>query len=370
MSREEMPGHDSNGAAFQLTMVRTDRRFDEIVTTQPVGPDAGEHLGASREGRSVRGFRFGRGGLRVSLIGGCHADEPVGPRFLRHLAAYLGTRSGEDPLLTGFEWWIIPHINPDGEVVNRSWYDDHDERFSIGTYLQRVQREPPGDDIEFGFPRGADDMEARPENRCVCDWWVRGETPFAFHATLHGMGFAAGPWFLIEPAWIDRTARLRDRCTMHTRRLGYQLHDVERRGEKGFHRIDRGFCTRPDSRAMEAYFERRGEPEMARMFRPSSMETVRRLGGDPLTLVSEMPLFITPGVGVTLGPPDPVAEEWKGRIETWRMRLQNDVDPLTIDDEAESAGLIAMPIRDQMTLQWEMIVAGLEAVAGERAPID
>ena len=37
--------------------------------------------------------------------------------------------------------------------------------------------------------------------------------------------------------------------------LGYVLHDVERGGEKGFHRIDEGFTTRPDSRAMKAHFE-------------------------------------------------------------------------------------------------------------------
>lgn len=334
------------------------------MATQAVSPYVGEHLGDSRDGRPIRGFRFGRGHLRVSLIGGCHADEPVGPRFLRHLVAYLGDRSGADSLVRDFAWWIVPHINPDGEAVNGPWYESEDERFRIGTYLQQVRREAPGDDIEFGFPFGAADAGARPENRRVFAWWSSDTHPFAVHVSLHGMGFAAGPWFLIEPAWIDRTRPLRVRCATRARQFGYQLHDVERGGEKGFRRIDRGFCTRPDSREMRRYFEERGDSDTARKFRPSSMEAVRSLGGDPLTLVSEMPLFITPGVGVTLGPPDPVAEEWKDRVTIWRMRLENGVDPLTIDDEAESAGMIAMPLRDQMALQWELIVAGLEAVAG------
>ena len=52
---------------------------------------------------------------------------------------------------------------------------------------------------------------------------------------------------------------------------------------------------------MSEYFMAAGDPVTASLFRPSSMETVRSLGGDPLTLVSEMPLFITPGVGEVLG---------------------------------------------------------------------
>ena len=63
------------------------------------------------------------------------------------------------------------------------------------------------------------------------------------------------------------------------------------------------------------------DPATAALFRPSSMEHVRALGGDPLTLVSEMPLFITPGVGDEIGPPDPKALEWKKKIDAWRTQL-------------------------------------------------
>ena len=87
---------------------------------------------------------------------------------------------------------------------------------------------------------------------------------------------------------------MRERLRRRVRELGYRLHDVDRGGEKGFHRIDEGFTTRPDSRAMAAHFEALGDPATAALFRPSSMEYVRSLGGDPLTLVSEMPLFLVP----------------------------------------------------------------------------
>jgi hypothetical protein len=176
------------------------------------------------------------------------------------------------------------------------------------------------------------------------------------------MGFAAGPWFLIEPAWRDRFDRVREICVNAVDALGYKLHDVERQGEKGFFRLERGFCTRPDSRFMREHFIAQDEPDTASLFRLSSMETIRSLGGDPLTLVSEMPLFITPGVGESLGPPDPVAEKWKRLLEGWRAELQAGGKAADMAAAARARGLKAMPIRDQMKLQWTFIAAGLEQI--------
>ncbi len=177
------------------------------------------------------------------------------------------------------------------------------------------------------------------------------------------MAIGAGPWFLIEPAWRERCGHLMELCSERTRALGYALHDVERRGEKGFFRIARGFCTRPDSRYMRAHFLSLGDAETAARFRPSSMETIRAAGGDPLTLVSEMPLFITPGVGEEIGPPDPAALAWRERLEGWRRRLLEATGtPQEVEAEGREAGLWPMPVDDQMRLQWAMIVAGLEQI--------
>jgi hypothetical protein len=176
------------------------------------------------------------------------------------------------------------------------------------------------------------------------------------------MAFAGGPWFLIERAWRDRSDALMTACREATARLGYRLHDVERRGEKGFDRIGPGFATRPDSRSMMRFFQERGDEEMASRFRPSSMETVRALGGDALTLVTEMPLFVLPGVGETLGPPDPVAERWRERIDRWRVEVLQPGGEERVRDEAAAAGVMAVPVRDQMILQWTMIAAGVRQI--------
>ncbi len=334
----------------------------EILDARPARREDGDEIGISRQGRSIRAFRFGEGNQRVSLIGGCHADEPVGPLFLRHLAGFLDTVPGNHPIHQRFHWWIVPHANPDGEAVNRSWYSDDDEAYDLGRYLSQAVREKPGDDIEFGFPRGEDDDGARPENQAIWQWWRTSANHFALHATLHGMAFAAGPWYLVEQAWQDRISPLMQACREDVAEMGYRLHDVEREGEKGFVRLAPGFTTRPDSRAMRRYFTELGDDETAQLFRPSSMETVRSLGGDPLTLVSEMPLFITPGVGEDLGPPDPAAVEWRERIAKWRSALEQGAASDEVSREAESTGLRPMPVRHQMQLQWGMIKAGLELV--------
>ncbi len=338
-----------------------DRIVPILATTRVLQSD-GKSIGLSREGRDIRAFRFGTGTTRVSLIGGCHADEPVGPRLLRHLCAYLSTLPPNDPLIEQYDWWIVPHVNPDGEAVNSAWYDGDDVIYDFGRYSRHVVRELPGDDIEFGFPKGEDDHDGRPAPRAVYDWWRTSTDAFALHASLHSTGFAAGPWFLIEEAWKDRCELLKERCADRVTALGYVLHDVERNGEKGFVRLGRGFTTRPDSRYMRKHFLELGDEETASRFRPSSMETIRSLGGDPLTLVSEMPLFITPGVGEELGPPDPVLELWKERRVRWRAAAQTEERAAAVAREAQEAGLRAMPVRDQMILQWTFIVAGLEQV--------
>ncbi len=342
--------------------------IDEVLATPPVpagsgdaplGRPRGDRLGASRQGRDIVGYRIGTGRRQVSLIAGCHADEPVGPAMLDRLAAWLLAQPASTPLLAELTWLLVPHVNPDGEARNRRWTREvfaKNGAVDPGRYLRGAVREAPGDDVEFGFPRDAADAGARPENRAVAGF-LRSGAPFALHASFHGMSFAAGPWFLIEAAWIDRTADLRERLRRRVRELGYRLHDVDRRGEKGFHRIDEGFTTRPDSRAMAAHFEALGDPATAALFRPSSMEFVRSLGGDPLTLVSEMPLFLVPeehyvapeGGGGAVVRPAVVGE------------LTADFDPDRIRERAVERGIVAMPTRDQMRLQLEFLQAGLEA---------
>ena len=329
----------------------------------------GREIGRSRDGRPILAHRIGDGPLRVSLVGGCHADEPVGPRFLLRLVRYLVSREGTRLRGTA-TWFIIPHLNPDGAAANAAWQTPGADLYDFAAYLRHRVRELPGDDIEFGFPHGDEDRAARPENRAARDFW-RARAPFDLHVSMHGMSVAAGPYFLVERSWWPRLREMAATLTRDVEDAGYTLHDVERHGEKGFHRLARGFCSRPDSRAMRRHFLDLGDPETAARFRPSSMEAVRALGGDPLTLVTEMPLFITPGVGAEPGPPDPVLVRWRQRIAAWDARIRGAVEEggeaaaeveAEVRGEAALAGLGAMPVEDQMRFQWAFVREGLEAV--------
>ena len=332
-----------------------------------------ESIGTSREGRPIGAYSLGNGPSTISLIAGCHADEPVGPDMLRRLVRFLSAQEQDHPRLTEYTWRIVPHVNPDGEYRNAIWSDrtlatpDYlgaaDSAYDPVLYVLHVVRELPGDDIEFGFPRDSDDRHARPENRAVADF-LSASQGIDLHASFHGMGFAPGPWFLIEPSWIDRTPAMRKALRRRVREMGYPLFDIDRNGEKGFCRIDEGFSTRPDSRAMAAHFLALDEAEIAARFRPSSMELARRLGDDPLTLVSEMPLFLLPPTS-----DDPDAPGFKAGT-AGKRQLHDRLRQLAVElpgdearDEMKRLGVRSMPIRDQMRLQLAFLSRALDCIS-------
>lgn len=353
---------------------RADRlATEEILRANPTTwRRSSREIGRSRENRPILGVEIGDGAHPVTLIGGCHADEPVGPALLDRLASHLDELPPGHPLTRRYTWRIVPHVNPDGEARNRGWTSrmvevaDHrgavDRGYDLASYLDSVVRELPGDDIEFGFPSSfsAEAPEIRPENRAVAGFLAEGSSgstlPISLHGSFHGMGLAPGPWFLTERSWTQRTARLRASLIATAASMGYRLFDAERHGEKGFHRIAPGFSTRPDSRAMREFFEARGEPQEAAKFRASSMEFARANGDDPLTLVPEMPLFLTPSL-----PPGLVERRELEAVRMALLRAQG-AGPRMFEETARELGVVPMPIRDQMRLQLALLDEALQAL--------
>ena len=321
----------------------------------------GKVIGYSRGQKAIHALSIGTGENAVSLIGGCHADEPVGPLFLRRFCNYLENLSSDHFLLKNFNWWIVPHANPDGEIINQKWYDDNDDEYDIIKYLKYRVRELPGDDIEFGFPKESHCSGLRPENKALYDFWQSAGKDFWLHASLHGTMKAAGPWFLIEHSWQNRSESIQEKCKLQVSKMGYKLHDYNRHGEKGFHRISEGFCSRPDSISMRNHFLELGDNQMADKFYPSSMETIRQMSSDALTIVSEMPLFILPHLEKCDDWPHPHWQEWSDKINRWKLLVNDNEEQ--VRSEITSSGIKAMPVKDQMTLQWRYITAALEEVS-------
>jgi len=312
----------------------------------------GRVIGRSEAGRPVLGIELGRGPLSVSLIAGNHSDEPVGSETLRLLAEHLA--GGDSPLLQRFTFRIVPHTNPDGEA-KQTWIDDWPDPLSL---WRHAFREPPGRDVEFGYP------EMRPENAAVAAF-LGERAPLSLHLSLHGMAVADGGWHLIERSWVERTAPFREQYAEAMSAAGLSLFDWDRRGEKGFEYIGPGFNTTPRSDAMKQFFLERGDDEAAGKFHLSSMEYVRSLGGDPLCMVTELPLF-------TVASDAPIQREAaSGRPAVYlafREALSEAKAKLKAGDRAaavaaiEDFELTPVPISKAVRLQLRAIELGLAAI--------
>ena len=314
-------------------------------------------LGTSEEGRPLYGVVLGRGPHTVSLIAGAHADEPAGPETLRTFVLEgLCRRGAFAGVFERFRFVVVPHVNPDGEARNRPWIARWP---SLEAYLREAVREPPGRDLEFGFP------DMRAENRIVAAF-LREHAPFALHMSLHGMGIAEGAMLLIERHWAFRTQPLRDAFVRAVREEGLGLHDHNRKGEKGFFWIEPGFTTTPEGEAMHCFFHALGDDAMAARFHDSSMEFVRSLGGDPLCLVTELPLFV---VRAREEPPEPPPPGVPRTYLAFRERLPELRRRLATGTPAEE--LLApfvfehVPLASLVRLQLLTLELGLEAVLGE-----
>ena len=325
---------------------------EAIESACAVHPDVASfhELGASEEGRPLYGAVLGHGDQTVSLVAGHHADEPVGPEALRcFILRALHHRDLMAPWFRRYRFVVVPHVNPDGEARNRPWIKQWPD---LSSYLQHVVREAPGRDLEYGYP------DMRPENQHVAAF-LRSHAPFALHANLHGMSVAEGGLLLINRPWTFRTQSLRDDFRRAVRAEGLRMHDHNRKGEKGFFWLEPGFQTTPRGDAMRTYFRAQGDEAMARRFHDSSMEFVMKRGGDPLALVTELPLFVVRNDDPTPGHPDEYLR-LRDRLPEVRARLERGDD---IDGLLSSFDLRPVPPAVGMRLQMRAVELGLRSVA-------
>ena len=355
--------------------------FGEMRAACEANPDLARFdvIGESEEGRPIAGVTLGYGPQTVTLVAGAHADEPVGPETLRTLLLEgLAARGwgapdgGLEGLFERFTLRVVPHVNPDGEARNQSWIEAWDAdrpAQTLGHVLRGRRREPPGRDVEFGYP------VMRTENAAASRFLFPYE-PVALHASLHGMAFSEGALLLIEKEWIEHAAvrDLRAGWERAAAEAGLRLHDHDRGGEKGFAYGGPGFWTTPEGRAMRAHFEAEGDAETAAQFFLSSMETAVLTGrapdaaggagerpATPLCLVTELPLFVL----------DAAYDREPGRpalLEAFRERT-----PALLEAAAEGAdlaplldglGLRCLDLGTAVRLQLRALDLGLAAVGG------
>jgi hypothetical protein len=337
----------------------------EIRHACAANPDLAEFhtLGRSEEGRPIYGVTLGHGPQTVTLMAGAHADEPVGPETLRQLV--LGTLAERDWLAEDggfaevferFTLRIVPHVNPDGEARNRPWIEAWPD---VEAYLRHRDREPPGRDLEFGYP------VMRKENRLAARF-LFDYSPIALHMSLHGMGFSEGAMLLVERHWVAQTEALRAAFVAAAREAGLGLHDHDRGGDKGFEYVEPGFWTTPEGAAMRDHFRELGDLETARKFYCSSMEMARMAGYDaerqrhPLALVTELPLWVI-GRAYEHEPGLPTAYlAFRDELPDLQHKLRRG-EP--IEDDLAPFDLRPLALETAVRLQLRCIELGLEQVA-------
>ncbi|PCJ62510.1 MAG: peptidase [Planctomycetota bacterium] len=315
-------------------------------------------IGNSRDGQPMFGVKCGVGKRKVSLIAGCHADEPVGPMMLIFLCQWLSNHNLSKALLNEWTFIIIPQMNPDGALKNNSWME---LPLSFSHYFENAVRELPGDDIEFGFPETASTL-VRPENKNASTF-LSQFGPFDAHFSLHSLGVGGGVWYLIGDNHGKSSQHLREVLKKETLLMNYDLLNIDRFGEKGFTRLDEGFSTSPTSVKMKEYFLARDDKVMAAKFHWSSMEFIKSLGRDPLMLVSEVPNFISPHLNDLLTKED---FNKKIKFEEARIKAFNNQDKeKAINDFLKEYEVKSMPSVSQMSLQFKMIINSLIWVANK-----
>ena len=309
-------------------------------------------LGESEEGRPLYGVVLGEGPHTISLIAGNHADEPVGPETLRAFIRESLRRQNElYPLFEQCRFVIVPHTNPDGEARNQSWIREWP---GVLSFLKHRVREEPGRDMEFGFPA------MRQENELVARF-LEAHAPYDLHMSLHGMSFSEGAQLLIERHWTFRTQALREAFSTAAQEAGLDMHDHNRKGEKGFFYIEPGFTTTPEGEAMRTFFRSQSNDEMAGRFRDSSMEFVRSLGGDPLCLVTELPLFLVEKKKVSRPGQPGTYLALKDRLPGVQLHLERGkTEPA--QELLASFGVQPLPLETAMGLQLTALEQGLQSV--------
>ena len=144
-----------------------------------------DEMGRSREGRPIRGRRFGGGGTALLVFGGIHGDEPASVEALIELAARLAAAASPAPV------WLLPAVNPDGVAggqKNSARDVDLNRNFPARSF---VTSHAPG------YAPGPAPL-SEPETRVLADLLTRASigAVVAVHAPFGCVNYdgPAGPW--------------------------------------------------------------------------------------------------------------------------------------------------------------------------------
>lgn len=248
-----------------------------------------ETAGASAEGRPIELLTVGHGRRPVLLVGVPHPNEPIGTLTIDFLTRLL---CEDDALRARLDvtLFAIPVADPDGFVLNEGWFKG---TFSPLRYACEFYRPPHREQVEWSFPVDYKTLQfstPAPETATVMRVMERVR-PEVFYS-LHNAGFC-GVYFYVSrdrPALVPRLHEL-------VASQGLPLH----RGEPEVPYLKTLAPAVYELFSIEDTYEylarTLGEDPAALIEAGTCADDwLKRVGGDPFSLVCELPYFTSPAL--------------------------------------------------------------------------
>ena len=152
-----------------------------------------EKIGESGEGRPISCLKIGDGERNALLFAFPHPNEPIGSMTVEFLSKYLA----ENPDFTektGFTWYLIKAIDPDGAALNEGWFKGD---FDPVKYARHFYRPAPHEQMEWTFPIEYKKLKFdRPPPETQALMHIIDQTKPDFMFSLHNAGFCGVYFYL------------------------------------------------------------------------------------------------------------------------------------------------------------------------------
>lgn len=149
--------------------------------------------GKSRENHRILCLKIGSGKKNALCIACPHPNEPIGAMTLEYLSRALA-ENDEFRESTGYTWYIIKCVDPDGTKLNEKWFKGP---FNIYNYMKNYFRPASNKQVEWTFPIDYKELhfnDTMPETKAIMN--IIEETRPEFMYSLHNAGLCGAYWYI------------------------------------------------------------------------------------------------------------------------------------------------------------------------------
>ncbi|MBC8586764.1 M14 family zinc carboxypeptidase [Paratissierella segnis] len=149
--------------------------------------------GRSRENHRILCLKIGNGSRNALCFACPHPNEPIGAMTLEYFSRALA-ENDEFRVSTGYTWYIIKCVDPDGTRLNEDWFKGP---FNIYNYMKNYFRPASNKQVEWTFPVDYKNLhfnDTMPETKAIMN--VIEETKPEFMYSLHNGGLCGAYWYI------------------------------------------------------------------------------------------------------------------------------------------------------------------------------